>query len=186
MKLFNKFWHRLKENTGFTLAETLMTVLILLMVSSVVAVGVPAAANAYYKVIDAANAQLLLSETVMKLRSELVVATNVTFEDGSTETVKSYTSGNSGWTKTLSNSTDGIKLKETSDITDKTRDEQLLVPSKMSGAIQRNTKLVTIYGSITYKDGVFTVKNLEVTKGSNTLAEIEQIEIRNLIPEFSN
>ena len=68
---------KLKSQKGFTLAEVLITVLILLMVSSVMAGGIPAAANAYTKAVDAANAQALLSTTVNALRSELSNAWDV-------------------------------------------------------------------------------------------------------------
>ena len=67
-----------KTKRGFSLAETLMTVLILLLVSSVVAAGIPAAVSAYTKVIDAANAQTMLSTAVSSLRNELSTAKDVT------------------------------------------------------------------------------------------------------------
>ena len=59
MKACGKLRRRLSDSCGFTLAELLLVILILLLVSSVVAAGVPAAANAYQKVVDSANAQLL-------------------------------------------------------------------------------------------------------------------------------
>lgn len=68
---------KLKRASGFTLAETLMTVLILLMVSGVVAGGIPAAVTAYSKAVDAANAQVLISTTVNALRAELCTAKDV-------------------------------------------------------------------------------------------------------------
>ena len=78
---------KLKKSTGFTLAETLITVLILLMVSAVVAGGVPAAANAYQKAVDAANAHVLLSTTVNALRSELSTAWGVSENDSNSELI---------------------------------------------------------------------------------------------------
>ena len=68
---------KLKNGSGMSLAETLMAVLILLLVSSVIAVGIPAAANAYRNAVDAANAQALLSTTVNALRSEFSTAWGV-------------------------------------------------------------------------------------------------------------
>ena len=65
---------RCHERDGFSLAELLMTILVLLMVTSVVAAGVPVAVRAYWKVIDAANAQVLLSTTMTELRNELGTA----------------------------------------------------------------------------------------------------------------
>ena len=64
-----------------SLAETLMAVLILLLVSSVIAVGIPAAANAYRNAVDAANAQALFSTTVNALRSEFSAAWGVKIDN---------------------------------------------------------------------------------------------------------
>ena len=68
---------KLNTSSGFTLAETLVAILILLMVSAVVAGGIPAAKNAYEKVVLASNAEVLLSTTISSLRNELGTASNV-------------------------------------------------------------------------------------------------------------
>ena len=51
---------------GFTLAETLLAVLILLLVGVIMTTGIPAAKNAYEKVVVASNAEVLLSTTIME------------------------------------------------------------------------------------------------------------------------
>ena len=66
-----------KGRRGFSLAETMLAVLILLMVSVIVATGVPVAKNAYEKVVFGANAQVLLSTAVNALRDELGTAWDV-------------------------------------------------------------------------------------------------------------
>ena len=68
---------RLKNRSGFTLAETLMAVLILLFVSGIVVTGVPAARNAFDRVVLGANAQTMLSTAVNALRDELGTAWDV-------------------------------------------------------------------------------------------------------------
>lgn len=75
---------RLKNQSGFTLAETLLAVLILLLVSVIVATGMPAARNAYNKVILGANAQAMLSNAVTSLRDELGTAWKVECKDATT------------------------------------------------------------------------------------------------------
>lgn len=68
---------KIKRRAGFTLAETLLAVLILLLVSSIVAMGVPVAKQAFEKVTLAGNAELLLSTAVSTLRDELGTAWDV-------------------------------------------------------------------------------------------------------------
>ena len=68
---------KLKNKSGFTLAETLLAVLILLLVSVIVANGIPVARNVYNNVIVGANAQMLLSTAVTALRNELGTARDV-------------------------------------------------------------------------------------------------------------
>ena len=72
---------KLKNKSGVSLAEMLITILILLMVSSVVAGGVPVAVRAYQNAVDAANAYSLLSTTVNALRSEFSTAWGVDVVD---------------------------------------------------------------------------------------------------------
>lgn len=78
---------RLKKKTGFTLAETLLAVLIMLMVSSIVAAGIPAAKNAYEKVVLASNAEVLMSTAVSALRNELGTAKDISLADNQTGSV---------------------------------------------------------------------------------------------------
>ena len=72
-----KITSKLNQSGGFTLVEVLMAVLILAMAGGVVAGGMPAAVDAYVKVVDHANAQVLLSTTMTRLRDELSTATEV-------------------------------------------------------------------------------------------------------------
>lgn len=75
--------HKLQSSIGASLAEMLLTILILLLASTVVVAGMPAAVSAYRNAIDAANAQVLLSAAVNALRSELSTARDVKVdEDG--------------------------------------------------------------------------------------------------------
>ena len=76
-------------SAGFTLAETLIAVVILVLIS---AAALPAAMNAYRNAVDAANAQVLLSTTVNALRDELSTAWNVSV-DGTTITYQSAATG---------------------------------------------------------------------------------------------
>ena len=67
-----------RNRGGFTLAETLIAVLILTMVAGIVAGGIPAARNALDKAVDVSHSQLLLSTTMTSLRNELATARSIT------------------------------------------------------------------------------------------------------------
>ena len=99
---------KLKNTAGFTLAETLLTVVILLLASGVVATGMPAAVNAYRNAIDAANAQVLLSTTVNALRNELSTARDVQVS-GTTIT---YTGADTGSRSTIDLSSSPFTIQE--------------------------------------------------------------------------
>ena len=87
------FFKRLKKGSaGFTLAETLICVLILLMVSAIIGAAIPTAANVYTKTVDAANAQVLLSTAITVLRDELGTASAV----DANGTVVTYVNGETG------------------------------------------------------------------------------------------
>ena len=66
-----------RHRSGLTLAETLLAVLIMLMVSLIMATGIPAARNAYEKVVLGANAEVLLSTSLTALREELGTARDI-------------------------------------------------------------------------------------------------------------
>lgn len=66
-----------KNRGGFTLAETMVAVLILAMVAGIVAAGIPAAKNALDKAIDASHSELLFSTTMTSLRNELATARSI-------------------------------------------------------------------------------------------------------------
>lgn len=68
---------KLKSRRGFTLAETLLAVLILLLVSAIVVTGMPAATNAYNKIVLGANAKVMLSTAITALHDEIGTAWKV-------------------------------------------------------------------------------------------------------------
>ena len=75
--MWKKLMRKLNKRKGFSLTELLAAVLILGMVSSVVAGGIPVAKDAYEKVTLSANAQVMLSTAISALRNELCTASEV-------------------------------------------------------------------------------------------------------------
>lgn len=62
---------KIKSESAFTLVETLYTMMIFLMVTTIVATGIPTATMVYKKIILSANADMLLSTTISALKNEL-------------------------------------------------------------------------------------------------------------------
>ncbi len=140
------------NNKGFSIAEMLIAVLIVLMVSSVIAAGMPVAANAYRKVTDSANAQLLLSTTVSELREELGEASDVT-HTASTRVIN-YTSTVGGASK-IEFKDDGVYITAENV---NSGSERLLVSGKASaGMVFKVTK-------VEYSGGVLTLTGVKVTR----------------------
>ena len=71
---------RLLNKNGFSLGELLIAILILLLVTGIVAGGVPAAIRVYNKVTETANAQAYLTTTTTSLRDMLDTAKDVSVD----------------------------------------------------------------------------------------------------------
>ncbi len=182
MKMNHSIKAKLHNRRGFSLAETFLAMLILVMVSSVVAGGVPVAASVYYKIVDSANAQVLLSTTMTVLRDELGTAKDV---EGSGDTLTYTTS--SGGRVTLTNGesagADGV-VPETTVPAQTTKNGierragDAAVPLVSKAAANKN--LHTIYDSVSYNGGVITFTNLKVLKDSDgtELAGVEVFKVR--------
>ena len=174
--LMRKMKQKLYKKSGFTLAETLVVVLILLMVSAIVATGIPVARNAYEKVVLASNAEVLLSTTISSLRNELGTAQNVTTTDDST--VITYYNKASETTSKICLNSDLTETDKTSD-PDGTIMYQRYANTGLSkgGNITRlvskaasNKNLYVTYSSVSYSKGIVIFSGLKVCKETDTLA----------------
>ena len=186
-------FRKLNQQKGFSLAEMLVAVLILLMVSAVVAGGVPAASNAYSKAVDAANAQVLLSTAATALRDELGTAKNVSI---SGKTVRYYSADNGNYSELSLGDKDGRSVimltsylgekvtNSDSDVSGGSADATTYgapedkVQWELVSSAAITKKLGLTYESVRFDNGIITFTNLQVLKNSNMLAELEQLEIR--------
>lgn len=187
---------KLKTASGFTLAETLLAVLILLMVSVIVATGIPAAKNAYEKVVMASNAEVLLSTTISSLRNELGAAKistpvenyYISYYSGSVSydnTLKRYvTSGtrsvicrNESLHIDYKSGTDPdkcIMLQRYAPLGNIDYDAEMKEQMRATRLVSKaasNKNLYVTYDSVAYANGILTFTGLKVCKDSDTDAE---------------
>lgn len=171
-----------KRNKGFSLAEVLVVLLIVLMVSSIVAVGVPAAVRAYNKVVDASNAEVLLSTAMIRLREEL--GTAGTANNAETATTITYDCGQGYESKIMlaagETEDPSILIQEYSNIPDlaATYPPHPLVTDSAS-----SKKLYVTYDTVEIsEDGIITFGNLQVKhkQTGKTYAKLETFKIRML------
>ena len=178
---------KLHNKRGFTLAETLLAVLILLLVATVVATGIPAAKNAYEKVVLASNAEVLLSTTISSLRNELGTARDITMPggtlDGNTNTItgrniRYYNTSRGTYSEIfVANANTEIMIKKSgADGIGTPSVQEKLIPSKIA-----TEKLYVSFESVSYnKNGIVTFNNLCVKResGSNIITKRDEFSIR--------
>ena len=190
MIILNGFKKRIRDTRAFTMAEALTALIIVLLVASIVAAGIPVAARAYDRVIVASNAELMLSNTVTALRNELCMARDVSVEG----TKITYYNPMFDSFSTLD--TDGtdirycrfaadgliIKPDATGTTENKTTSEEVIFSS--GAPSERDHDMHVTYGSVEYSGGVITFKDLTVlnTKGSPTGVTKKDYSIR-VIPK---
>ena len=169
--------NRIRSRRGLSLAEVLIAILLVLMMTSIAAAGMPAAVNAYRKVVDASNAQTFLSTTMTSMRNELSTAKIVEISESQNQ-IKYMDSGGVETTITsivggsMENG-DGIYIKHSYDAT------SVLLVSKAAA----NKNLYAAFDSITYDsaNSCVVVTGLSVFKDGTTsgpLVTIDKFDIR--------
>jgi len=191
---------KLRGQRGFSLAETLLAVLILLLVSVIVATGMPAAKNAYERVVVASNAQALLSTAATSLRNELGTAWNVIIDDSTVKTNAgtagssvTYNSANTGGLSKIALDEDtGITLQEYKQVNvfnvtddnflnnnaDSSLSQSRSLVSEKTGSGDSSGKLKVKYESVLYRDDCVVFSKLSAgTDAYPDLAVLETLTI---------
>ncbi|MBR6220467.1 MAG: prepilin-type N-terminal cleavage/methylation domain-containing protein [Clostridia bacterium] len=176
---------KLKNRKGFTLAETLLAVLILLLVSAIVANGIPVARNVYQRVVLAANAQDMMATAVSALRDELGTAWDVRVENVEKKKYLTYFSSGTGARSKifLSNDTDAqIMLQENTAVTDlgvadnDKSTARVLVADKEKQ--ESSSRLYVSYRDVAYSNGKVTFTNLQAGTAENRdMATVDSLVI---------
>lgn len=178
---------KLRNRSGFTLAETLIAVLILLMASSIITAGIPVARNAYEKIVLTSNAQALLSTTVSALRNELgtaqdvkVEGTKIQFFNSNSESTSLICLNSDLGDDKISDEEDGTIVFQRYTATDWSTGQPAvrLVSKEAASKNSGNTAdLYVTYQSVTFDGttGILTFKDLTVNRSSTAKATITSL-----------
>lgn len=165
---------------GFSLPELMLVMLILLLVGQIAAGGIATVIKLYQRTVDIANAQTYLNTTILALRSRLSLASEVTSYGE-----KLYLDPEKGYYKLINND-DGINVQYCYINAQSGRNETKTINSQeMKYPLFTGTgRLVSSYESIHYNPSTasFTVSNLQVKKGGETLATVDSYIIHTVNP----
>ena len=159
---------KLNSSKGFTIAEMLVAIIILLLVSSVVVAGIPVARGAYERVVLASNAEIMMSTSISALRNELGCAKDI--KESDTEIV--YYSSARGTTSKISAGTSDIMIQRyySDEGFSAGSDEVGLISSDDPG---KETDFHVNFGGVDYDEttGVITFTGLTVSRETTQLLE---------------
>ena len=167
---------RLKDSRGFSLAETLLAVLILLLVSVVVATGMPAVTNAYNKVVLGANAKTMLSTAVTALHDEIGTAWQV--ENSTDNKSIMYFNGSTGAKSMISSAANqSIKIQDYMSLNDDlihSTDATVGSEHDLVYGSSFKPEMYVTFNTISYTNGIVTITGLKVCKTTDNtvLAEL--------------
>ena len=150
-----------RSRRGFTLVETLVALLILVIMSGIVIMGIPVAFDTYTKAVDGSNAQVLLSTTTSELRNEFGLAQDARTEGGTLY----YMTGDGYWAS-LENTNQGIKKHVYLGVEPGGTEAEGSPVLLVSRSAQTDALRVK-FDSVAYADGVFTVNGLKVGRAND-------------------
>lgn len=167
----------IKQNKGFSLAELLMVLMIILLTSSVVAAGIPVALRAYHKVVNTANAQVALSTVVTNIRTELGTSRDVTIEEKSIN----YINDRGNRSKIFLSADEGvlmIYLSEKSAFFDEDMETSMEIKRPLVSRETLNQNLAIEYQTVECEDGICIIHQLQAKLDGKVLAELQECQIR--------
>ena len=148
-----------RSSAGFTLVETLMALVILVILTGVVAMAITPAFKSYTSAVDASNAQILLSTTTAELRSELGLAQAQ--QPGSDGVL--YYKTSEGYWASLESTDQGIE-KHVYLGDEPGQNELEGSPTLLVSKAAQTDSLRVRFSDISYGDGVFAVNGLQVVR----------------------
>ena len=161
-----KRYRLIQNKSGFSLIETVVAMLLVVLMSGMMVTGIRLAVKVYTTVVDKANAQVLLTTTETILRNELSSAKNIKVPDD--KKAVSYQNSVTGQKWELSSpGTDIIKKLKKQDGT--TKEDRLIQETTGTKNLHIRFDKIELFAGGRY----IKVSGLRVTKGTQTLAGSE-------------
>lgn len=161
----------MNNHRGFSIAELLVAILILSLVSTVVAGGIPVARDAYEKITLSANAQTMLSTAISALRNELCTASDVSVENDKI-TLRYYSSSIQNYSViTIASDSNNQDYTGRSVVIQQYADSSSPASSFLVSASAGDNELYVRYDSVSYDEttGIITFVNLRVVDEDDTV-----------------
>ena len=183
--------HKLRARGGFTLAETLLAVLIMLLVSVIVATGMPAVTNAYNKVVLGANAKVMLSTAITALHDEIGTAWQVENVTGDTTKITYFNASTGAKSELSLDAADhnAIQIKDYVSLSsDLIHDDTKYKPGEAYHLLaDTSSGMYVTYTSIAYDDstGIVTIGGLKVCKKSDDSKIVEYVGENGAVKNFT-
>jgi len=175
--LLEQLKRKAKSRSAFTLAETLVAILIMLMVSSVVATGIPVARRAYESVEMAANSELLLSSTISTLRNELSLAKDIKIE-GTDKTSVSYLNPATGTMSRIYMDGGKIMYKMNAAVDGISTGDTNPATRLMSNALSTKVGIDVTFSNISKNGDCIVFNDVQVKSGDTMRTGRETVSIR--------
>lgn len=161
--------YKLRSNKAFTIAEALVATIIMLLVTTIVVAGIPAAIRAYDNVVLTANAEVLLSTSMSVLKNEIGAAKRISVrEDGTT--IDYYNEGRGSMSQIYTENNGKIMLQRYAvggDTLGQGYDDAR--PLVSDEASDKDKGLYVTFESAVYNDGVVQFKTIAVHKNNGDI-----------------
>lgn len=154
-----------RTKKGFSLTETLVALLILGLVSVMMVTGIRLAVTQHRKVVDKANAQVLMSTTIAELRTRLSNAYDVSINDNAIYYKDLGTKSN----MVIKPTDKGMMIKYASQDDSKAK---LLVTTEAA------SKNMHVECELSREGDLIVFTNIKVMRGEDKLAELNEYCIR--------
>ena len=175
---------KLGKNGGYTLIEMMFSTLIVGFIAMMMVSGAYLAQQSYMKVVDRANAEVLLSTTVTMLRSELSTASGITVGPNGNDVAGKairYNKGTSGYVGTISSEVpdeDGVTAVAEEEGTEEIMISEYGGKRQFVSDVTATNGLKVSFEGISYSGSTVTVTGLAVKNSVNrVLASLDTLVI---------